>query len=100
MTVRLAPLWMLATLLWPAAAPAQATIDVAKITCKQFMFGTIADSRTISIWLAGYYNGTHNDTVVDVTAMQEKARELVRYCMANSDTMVMEATKNVLGMSK
>ena len=100
MTARLVALCVLATLLCPAAARAQATIDVAKITCQQFMFGNIVDSRTISIWLAGYYNGTHNDTVVDVTAMQEKAREVVRYCMANPDMVVMEATKNVLGMNK
>jgi HdeA/HdeB family len=79
MTTRLALPCLLATPLLPAAAAAPATIDVAKITCKQFMFGNIVDSRTISIWLAGYYNGTSNDTVVDVTAMQEKAREVVRY---------------------
>lgn len=100
MTARLALLCLLATPLLPSPAAAQATIDVAKITCKQFMFGNIVDSRTMSIWLAGYFNGTHNDTVVDVTAMQEKAREVVRYCMANPDMVVMEATKNVLGMSK
>jgi len=100
MTARLVALCVLATLLWPAAAGAQATIDVAKITCQQFMFGNIVDSRTISIWLAGYYSGTHNETVVDITAMQEKAREVVRYCMANPDMVIMEATKNVLGMSK
>jgi HdeA/HdeB family len=100
MTARLALLCLLVTPLLPTAAAAQATIDVAKITCQQFMFGNIIDSRTISIWLAGYYSGTHNDTVVDVTAMQEKAREVVRYCMANPDMVVMEATKNVLGMSK
>lgn len=100
MTARLLALCVVATLLYPAAAHAQATIDVAKITCQQFMFGNIVDSRTISIWLAGYYSGTHNETVVDITAMQEKAREVVRYCMANPDMVVMEATKSVLGMSK
>jgi hypothetical protein len=100
MTARTALLCLLAMPLLPVAAAAQATIDVAKITCKRFMFGNIVDSRTISVWLAGYYNGMHNDTVVDVTAMQEKAREVVRYYMANPDMVVMEATKNVLGMSK
>jgi hypothetical protein len=100
MTAWLTSLCMLSTLLWSVAAQAQATIDVAKITCNQFMFGNLADSMTLSIWLAGYYNGTLNNTVVDVTAMQEKAREVVRYCMSNPDTMLMEATKNVLGMTK
>lgn len=35
------------------------------------MFGQVADSRTISIWLIGYYNDLRNSAVIDVTAMQK-----------------------------
>jgi hypothetical protein len=72
-------LLMLSAVLWHPAAQAQVTIDVAKITCNQFMLGSIVDSRTMSIWLSGYYNGTLNNTLIDVPAMQERAREVVRY---------------------
>jgi len=64
------------------------------------MFGDIADSRTISIWLSGYYNGTINNTVVDVTAIKERAREVVRYCMSHPDMILMDAAKSVLGGHK
>ena len=71
--------FMLSAVLWHPAAQAQVTIDVAKITCNQFMLGSIVDSRTMSIWLSGYYNGTLGNTLIDVPAMQERAREVVRY---------------------
>ncbi len=71
--------FMLSAVLWHPAAQAQVTIDVAKITCNQFMLGSVVDSRTMSIWLSGYYNGTLSNTLIDVPAMQERAREVVRY---------------------
>ena len=64
-------------LLWSFAAPAQETIDAAKITCNQFMFGRIADSRTISIWLNGYYVGMRNNSVIDTAVVQKQAQDLV-----------------------
>jgi hypothetical protein len=34
------------------------SVDVAKITCKQFITYEITDdARTLSLWLAGYWNG-------------------------------------------
>ena len=96
----LTSLGMLFTLLWPAAAHAQQTIDVAKITCNQFMLGNISDSRTITLWLFGYYDGGLKNTIIDVTSMQNSSRDLVRYCMDHSDALVMDAAKNILGKAK
>jgi HdeA/HdeB family len=69
-------------------ARTQETIDAAKITCNQFMFGRITDSRTISIWLIGYYAGMRNNSVIDVAAMEKRAQDLVQYCMAHSEVSV------------
>ena len=90
----------LSALFWHSAAHAQQTIDVAKITCNQFMFGNIADSRTISLWLFGYYDGGLKNTVIDPASMQNSSRELVQYCMDHSDALVMDAAKNILGKAK
>ena len=57
----------------------------------------IADSRTISLWLFGYYDGGLKNTVIDVASMQNSSRDLVRYCMDHTDALVMDAAKNVLG---
>ena len=70
MKIRLILLCTLSALLWSFAARAQETVDAAKITCNQFMFGRIADSRTISIWLIGYYAGVRNNNVIDVAAVK------------------------------
>ena len=96
----LSSLGMLFTLLWPPAAHAQQTIDVAKITCNQFMLGNIADSRTISLWLFGYYDGGLKNTVIDVASVQNSSHDLVRYCMDHTDALVMDAAKTVLGVNK
>lgn len=82
------------------AARAQETVDVAKITCNQFMFGRIADSRTISIWLIGYYSGMRNNSVIDTAAVQKQAQDLVQYCMAHSEASVMDAAKSVFNLNK
>ena len=93
-------LCMLSALWWPPAARAQETIDAAKITCNQFMFGRIADSRTISIWLLGYYSGMRKNSVIDVAAVQKGSQDLVQYCMAHSEVAVMDAAKSVFNVNK
>src|SRR5215471_20821398 len=42
---------------------AQETLDLAKITCEQFMMEKLAwTSRDVVLFLAGYYNGKRNNT--------------------------------------
>ena len=83
-----------------SAGRAQQTIDVAKITCDQFLAGRVTDSRTLSIWLSGYYNGTRHNTVVDVSAFQKHSTDLMDYCISHPDMNLMEAIKNALGAKK
>ena len=64
------------------------------------MFGRIADSRTISIWLIGYYSGMRNNSIIDTAAVQKQAQDLVHYCMAHSEASVMDAAKNVFNVNK
>jgi hypothetical protein len=80
-----------------AAIQAQQTIDVAKITCEQFVMGKIADSRTISIWLSGFYNGTRNNTVLDVSTLQKNSQDVMDYCFSHRNVILMNAVKNIFG---
>jgi HdeA/HdeB family len=79
-----------------AAARAQETVDVAKITCDQFLAGKVADSRSVTIWLSGYYNGLHNNTVLDVSALQEDSRNVMDYCITHPNVILMNAVKILL----
>jgi len=85
-----------------SVARAQETIDVAKITCDQFVVGDVSDSHTISIWLSGFYDGTHHNTVVDVSAAKQHESDLFNYCSesAHRKMTLMEAVENALGAKK
>ena len=91
---------MLLSIFGISAVRAQQTIDVAKITCDQFLAGRVTDSRTLSIWLSGYYNGTRHNAVVDVSAFQKHSTDLMDYCISHPDMNLMEAIKNALGAKK
>jgi len=80
---------------------AQTTVDLAKITCRQFLLGHVGGStRSVANWLSGYYNGKRGNTVIEVESMQKNVRDLERYCRKNHEMPVMDAAKNALGAEK
>jgi HdeA/HdeB family len=54
----------LSVLLSASEARAQMTVDVAKITCRQYLFDRNFSPRVpmIANWLSGYFNGQKNNT--------------------------------------
>jgi acid stress chaperone HdeB len=84
----------------PVASQAQVTVDVAKITCKQFLLDAVAPTKTVAIWLSGYYHGKHGGTVVDMAALQRETDKLEDYCRLNLDMTVMDAVEGALAVSK
>lgn len=85
----------LSIIFWTSmVAQAQETLDVSKITCNQFITGEITDSRAMSIWFSGYFHGTRNDTIVDVTALKEEEIDLHIYCSSHLTEHVMEVVKS------
>jgi hypothetical protein len=89
-------------LLAAGAARAQMTIDVAKITCRQYLFDKVLSPRApmIANWLSGYFNGQKNNTVVDVGAMARNKDKVEDYCRMNQDVTLVEAAKSALGLPK
>jgi hypothetical protein len=94
--------WLLLPLMTFAILPAgaQVTVDVAKITCEQYVLFTVADPHDIAMWLSGYFNSKNNNTVLDTQQFREHARQVMDYCQLNLKTPVMEAAEKVLGLSK
>jgi acid stress chaperone HdeB len=85
-----------------AALPtrAQTTIDVAKISCRQFIFDDIALSKSIAVWLSGYYSGTQHNTLVDMSLMERNIDKVEDFCRLNLEMTVMDAAKKALGVGK
>ena len=50
--------------------------------------------------LVFWNNGTHHNTVVDVSAFQKHSTDLMDYCISHSDMNLMDAIKNALGADK
>ena len=89
------------TFLGVPAAQAQMTVDVAKITCKQFVLGEIVDVKTLSIWLSGYFNAMRKNTVIDIGSFKKNSEALQDYCLQNHfDVLLMDAVKNTLDEKK
>lgn len=82
-----------------AHASAQ-VVDVAKISCKQYLAGNVVRQDYLSLWLSGYYNGTRNDTVIERGTVQGVADKVATYCQSNLDIGLMDAVKNVLSVDK
>ena len=54
---------------------AQTTIDVTKITCKQFVLLKVADPDKLALWLSGYFHAKRGSTTVDVQLLKEQPEE-------------------------
>jgi hypothetical protein len=82
------------------AAQAQTSVDVAKISCNQFLFDKIAPTNSIAVWLDGYYNGLKHNSAIDLGQMASDIDKVEDYCRLNLSMTVMDAAKNALGVGK
>jgi hypothetical protein len=78
-------------------ANAQTTVDVAKVTCDQWVLYKIANPDYITMWLSGYYNAKLNNTVVDLEGLKDDAAKVRDYCRAHPETTLMQAVQTVVG---
>ena len=85
-------------LLSPIAANAQLTLDITKVTCRQYLTGGLIPTRSMTLWLSGYYHGKRGATTVDIGSVEPNASKLEDYCGGHQDEMVMKAIETVFGV--
>ncbi len=85
-----------------SAAQAQVTVDVAKITCDQYVRSKIAAPRLVGAWLSGYYNVKRDNHVMDLQNFEANLSKLQNFCYQekNFKIPVMQAVEQVLGAGK
>jgi len=94
---RLMSLLILFSVMGPStAALAQTTIDVSKITCDQFLAGKVADSRSVTIWLSGYYHGLRKSPVLEVNTLQQNSQAVMDYCISHPNVILMDAVTTLI----
>jgi hypothetical protein len=84
---------IIASILMVSTAHAQTTIDVAKISCDQFVNREVADTDNLALWLAGYYAARHGNTRVDLQQLRQGVQELKNHCMYNQDNLMKSAER-------
>ena len=93
----------LSALFLSASADAQLKLDIAQITCKQFTIGDVVPTRSLSLFLTGYYYGKRAVTSIDAAlvinpvAFNPDIEKLKDYCVGHQGEMVMKAFEVVLG---
>ena len=98
---RIKQLVFCATLASVAASTAQAqdTTDMSKFTCEQFLAAGPNAVET-AIWLSGYYNGLHKNTVINLKQFTQNAGAVVEECKANPKNTVMQTVDGMLSRKK
>ena len=93
-TVLLGTLWVLAT---TATVGAQVTVDITKITCRQFLIGKLIPTNSMSLWFSGYYSGKRGDTMIELEAIQPNVEKVMDYCRQHQDETVMKTVEILFG---
>jgi acid stress chaperone HdeB len=93
---------IVAAVLLTSHARAQVTVEVAKITCHQFLAFSVADPKDIAIWLSGYYHGKHGASNFEPQTFKANFDKLKSACYLkeNYNLPVMQVIEKTLGTSK
>jgi acid stress chaperone HdeB len=84
-----------------SSAQGDVPVDIAKITCRDFLLDTITLPDSLAYWISGYLNGKRGgNTVVDVVGLRDHVNKVEQYCLQNQDSTVMKAAETVLGGDK
>lgn len=86
----------LLTLALSPPSHAQVQIDVARITCKQYLAFSIADPKDITIWLSGYLHGKRNSTILETQELKDTYDKLKDLCYSSYDTPVMQVIEKIV----
>jgi acid stress chaperone HdeB len=102
MSVRLATLAFAFAILAASNAKAQMAVDLAKVTCKQYLFDSLisANAPKVAIWLSGYFNGKRGNTTIDIGAFRKDKDVVEDYCRMNLDLTIIEAATKALKLDK
>ncbi len=96
MKVRLISLTF-AILLFPVAANAQLTIDMASITCGQYLGMPPGQSRDFSAWMSGWFSYQLNKTSIDLLTHEKNIANVKAWCQYHPQDTVMSGLKNATG---
>ena len=75
-------------------------ILVKKLTCAQLAGTFQEDADFLGIWYSGWYNGLGNKSAVNIPRVKEGIHQVIVYCKANPDKLVIQAIAVILKQEK
>jgi acid stress chaperone HdeB len=96
MTIRFA-LAVAAALLATAPGARAEKLDLATMSCKQFLESGDDGIKMVLIWLDGWYNGDSDDAIIDTEAFVRNAKKFGSYCASNPGMSIVTAAEKILG---
>ncbi|MBI5128065.1 MAG: hypothetical protein HZA66_01365 [Rhodopseudomonas palustris] len=80
----------------PVGARAE-TLDLATMSCKQFIDSGPDSINMVLIWLDGWYKGDSDDAIIDTEVFVGNAKKFGAYCGANPSVSIVTAAEKILG---
>jgi hypothetical protein len=80
--------------IFPLAANAQLTIEMASIRCEQYLAMSPSQSANFSSWMSGWFNYQLNKTTVDLVAHQKNISNVKAWCKYHPRDTVMSGLQN------
>lgn len=77
----------------PALAPVK--LEMAQITCRQFINASFDKQITIGAWMSGYWNAERNIETLDITRYQANSKRVSNYCKRHRNETLMATIQKV-----
>jgi acid stress chaperone HdeB len=74
-------------------ANAQVTLEMADVTCKDFMGYDAPRQDFVTNWMRGYFMATKNLTTIDSRYVKRNSQKIARYCKKLPNSKLMDAVE-------
>lgn len=74
-------------------ASAQVVIQMAEITCQQFMDADLDRQLLLGSWMSGYYSASRNLSIFEEKYAQRNAKAVIAYCKKHKAQTFMAAVQ-------
>lgn len=74
-----------------------AKIDLATMSCKQFLESGDDTIKMVLTWMDGWYKGDEDNAIIDTDVFVENAKKFGSYCGKNPNVSIVTAADEVLG---
>jgi acid stress chaperone HdeB len=81
-----------------SATPAHAVkLDLATMSCKQFLESGDDTIKLVLTWMDGWYKGDEDNAIIDTEVFVDNAKKFGTYCGKNPSVSVVTAADEILG---